>query len=211
MLYEKLTAHGYAVATLHYRQPGKYRFPSQVEDGKAAVRWLRANADRYGLEARRIGVVGVSSGGYGACLLGTTGPEDGFEGCSDNAEQSSRVQAVACIGVPADLAVKTWPDRLESLFLWPLLGARYEDAPELYEQASPGSYASPDDPPFLLFHSSEDCMVPVEMARGFAARLRSAGVAVELVEAPGVEHVWGGAKLERALEQTLTFFDRHLR
>lgn len=54
-------------------------------------------------------------------------------------------------------------------------------------------------------------MVPVEMARGFAVQLRRAGVPVELVEAPGLEHVWGGAKLECALEQTLAFFDQHLR
>jgi acetyl esterase/lipase len=211
MMFEKLTGHGYAVATLHYRLPGQYCFPAQIEDGKAAIRWLRANADRYGLDARRIGVVGVSSGGWGACMLGTTDAQDGFEGCDGHAEQSSRVQAVACIGVPAELSVKTWPEGLEGLFLRPLLGARYEQAPALYSRASPGSYASPDDPPFLLFHSTEDSMVPVEMARGFAERLRRAGVSVELVEAPGMEHIWGGAKLERALEQTLAFFDRHLR
>jgi len=54
-------------------------------------------------------------------------------------------------------------------------------------------------------------MVPVEMARVFAERLRRAGVSVELVEAPGLEHVWGGPKLEWAIEQALFFFDRHLR
>jgi acetyl esterase/lipase len=210
MLLEKLTGHGYAVATVHYRLPAQHRFPAQVEDGKAAVRWLRANADRLGLDARRIGVVGVSSGGYGACMLGTTGPEDGFEGAGGSADQSSRVQAVVCLGVPADFSVKTWPERLEAVYLRRLLGAGYAEDPGLYERASPGAYASPDDPPFLLFHSRNDLMVPVEMARAFAGRLRRAGVPVTLVEDEGIEHVWSGPKLERAIEQTLRFLDRHL-
>lgn len=206
-----LTGHGYAVATVHYRLPGKHRFPAQIEDGKAAVRWLRAHAAAYGLDARRIGVVGVSQGGYGACMLGTTGPGDGFEGACGDLDQSSRVQAVVCLGVPADFAVKNWPERLEALYLRPFLGAGYAEVPGLYERASPGAYASPDDPPFLLFHSRDDLVVPVEMAQAFAGRLRRAGVDVKLVEEEGMEHVWTGPRLERALEQTLHFFDRHLR
>ncbi|MGH7168895.1 MAG: alpha/beta hydrolase fold domain-containing protein [Gemmataceae bacterium] len=210
-LITKLTGHDYVVATPRYRPPGIYHFPAQVEDLKSAVRWLRANAGRYGLDTGRIGVVGVSSGGWGACMLGTTDAQDGFEGSGDNADQSSRVQAVACIGVPADFTIKTWTNGMERLFLQPLLGARYDEAPELYERASPAAYATQGDPPFLLFHSRQDCVVPVEMARIFAARLRRASVPVELVETPGMEHVWNGAKFEGALEQTLEFFDSHLR
>ena len=210
-LITKLTRQGYAVATPRYRPPGLYHFPAQVEDLKTAVRWLRASAGRYRLDTGRIGVVGVSSGGWGACMLGTTDAQDGFEGHGDNADQSSHVQAVVCIGVPGDFAIKTWTQGMERLFLQPLLGARYDDAPELYARASPAAYASEGDPPFLLFHSREDCVVPVEMARIFAARCKRAGVSVELVETPGIEHVWNGAKFDGALEQTLAFFDRHLR
>ena len=144
-------------------------------------------------------------------MLGTTGPEDGFEGSDGNAEQSSRVQAVVCLGAPADFAVKTWPERLETVYLRPLLGAGYEEDPALYERASPGAYASADDPPFLLFHSRDDLVVPVAMARAFADRLRRAGVPVTLVEEEGPEHVWTGPRLERAIEQALPFLDRHLR
>jgi acetyl esterase/lipase len=211
LLLDQLTGHGYAVATLHYRQPGKYRFPAPVEDGKAAIRWLRANADRYRLDARRIGAVGVSSGGYGVCMLGTTGPEDGFEGSGSNREQSSRVQAVVAMGAPAEFADRIWPDRLESLNLRPFLGVDFADDPQRYERASPGAYASADDPPFLLFHSCDDLAVPVEMARALADRLRRAGVPVTLVEDDGIEHVWTGPKMERAIQQILHFLDRHLR
>jgi acetyl esterase/lipase len=211
LLLDQLTGRGYAVATIHYRLPGKHRFPAQIEDGKAAVRWLRANARRYGLDTGRIGVVGISSGGYGACMLGTTGPEDGFEGTGGHAEQSSRVQAVVCLGVPGDFTVKNWPEQLEAMYLRPFLGVRYGEDPALYERASPGAYATADDPPFLLFHSCDDRVVPVQMARVFAGRLRRAGLPVTLVEEEGLEHIWTGAKLERAIEHSLRFFDRHLR
>jgi acetyl esterase/lipase len=210
-LLARLSARGYAVATIHYRLPGKYRFPAQIEDIKSAVRWLRANADRYGLAADRIGAVGVSSGGYGVSMLGTTDPHDGFDGHGDNLEQSSRVQAVVCLGVPGDFAEKVWPERLENIYLRPFLGAGYADDPELYARASPGSYASADDPPFLLFHSRNDLVVPVRMARTFAERLQRAGVSVKLVEDEGLEHVWTGPRLDRAIEQTLDFFDEHVR
>src|SRR5262249_6985868 len=80
LLLARLAERGYAVATAHYRLPGKYRFPAPVEDSKAAVRWLRANASRYGLDARRVGVVGFSAGAYGACMLGTTRPAGRFGG-----------------------------------------------------------------------------------------------------------------------------------
>ncbi len=78
-LLDSLTRRGYAVATVHYRLVGEYRFPAQIEDGKAAVRWLRANAEQLRLATDRIGAVGVSAGGYGVCMLGTTGPGDGID------------------------------------------------------------------------------------------------------------------------------------
>jgi acetyl esterase/lipase len=210
MLFERLTRHGYAVATVHYRLPGKYRFPAQVEDGKAAIRWLRANAARYGLDARRIGVVGVSAGAYGACMLGTTDPEDGYEGKGGNAEYSSRVQAVVCLGAPGDFTGNDWPEHLEAMYLRPFLGASSVAAPDLYARASPGFYARADAPPFLLFHSRGDLVVPLKMVQTFVGRLRRARVPVTLVEEDGMEHVWTGPKLERAIERALFFLDRHL-
>jgi acetyl esterase/lipase len=209
-LLSALTGHGYAVATVHFRLPGKFRFPAQVEDGKSAVRWLRANARRYGLNAERIGAIGVSAGGYGVCMLGTTGPDDGLEGPDDDPHYSTRVQAVVAMGAPAGFGREPMPPIVQHLYLRPFLGATLDDDPDLYTRASPGTYASADDPPFLLFHSRDDLSVPVAQARSFAGELRQAGVPVELVEEDGYEHVWTGPKFERAVERTLEFFDRHL-
>jgi acetyl esterase/lipase len=209
-LLSALTRHGYAVATMHFRLPGKYRFPSQLEDAQSAVRWLRANADRYGLNADRIGAIGVSAGGYGVCLLGTAGPGDVLPAPDENSQYSSRVQAVVAMGAPTDLAYTPTPELVYRRYLRPLLGASIEDDPGLYTRASPGTYASPDDPPFLLFHSRDDLTVPIGQARSFASALRKADVSVELVEEDGYEHVWTGEKFQRAVDRTLEFFDQHL-
>lgn len=207
---ELLTRRGYVIATIHYRDFSEnHRFPAPIEDGKAAVRWLRANATQYGLDAQHIGAMGVSQGGWGATMLGTTSPEDGFEG--GNFDQSSRVQAVVALGVPGDFAANNLTKQLEYDFLRPFLGTGPVEDPALYERASPGAYASADDPPILLFHSREDPLVPVEMARTLADRLRVAGVQVTLVEEEGKDHIWDGPKLERLIQQTLHFFDCHLR
>jgi acetyl esterase/lipase len=204
-----LTGRGYAVATAHYRLVGAHRFPAQIEDGKAAVRWLRANATRLNLATDRIGAVGVSAGGYGVCMLGTTGPGDGFDPPGADAT-ASRVQAVVALGAPADLTTAVSPV-VEHQYLRPFLGARFADDPGLYARASPGTYATPDDPPFLLVHSAGDSLVPIAQPRAFAAQLRHAGVPVELVEEDGVLHVWGGERLDRTLERVGAFLDRHLR
>lgn len=210
-LRQALTEHGYVMATVRYRAPGRYPFPAAVEDGKAAVRWLRRNAARYGLDGDHIGGVGVSSGGYGLCMLGTTRPSDGFEGEDDDPSVSTRLQAVVTLGAPADFTTRVWTDKMESADLRPFLQASYASAPGAYARASPGTYATADASPFLLFHSNEDTMVPVEMARSFAARLRRAGASVELVEVNSLEHVWLGDKLDRAIERTIDFFDGHLK
>ncbi|MBP3955780.1 alpha/beta hydrolase [Gemmata sp. G18] len=204
-----LTRRGYAVATVHYRLVGEHQFPAQIEDGKSAVRWLRANAAQLGLVTDRIGAVGVSAGGYGVCMLGTTGPGDGFDPPGEDAT-AARVQAVVALGAPADLTTAVSPV-VEHQYLRPFLGARFADDPARYTRASPGTYASPDDPPFLLIHSAGDALIPVAQPRAFANKLRGAGVPVELVEEEGVVHVWGGERLDRTLERVGTFLDRHLR
>ncbi len=85
---------GYAVASINYRFANAAIFPAQIEDAKAAVRWLRANAAQYHFDPKRIAAFGNSAGGHLAALLGTTGGIKGFEGNLGNAEQSSKVQAV---------------------------------------------------------------------------------------------------------------------
>ncbi|OWK37782.1 alpha/beta hydrolase [Fimbriiglobus ruber] len=211
---EVFTRAGYAVATIHYRSPGKTPFPGPVQDGKAAVRFLRANAPRYGLSPDRIGVMGASAGGYGAAMLGTTAPADGFDPPDGPADVSCRVQAVAVLAAPLDLTKKTWPDLAEKMYMKPFLGAGYDENPAAYRKASPGTYATPDDPPFLLLHSPSDGIVNIGQARAFADQLKRGGVEVEFIElqsAAASTHVPKNQELEQTLQQVVPFFDKHLK
>src|SRR4051812_16305493 len=98
-----LAARGYVAVAADYRLAPQDRFPAPLEDCKAAVRWLRANAADHAIDPARVGVVGFAAGGHLACLLGVTVPEDGLEGAGGNPDQSSRVQAVVSFFGPTDL------------------------------------------------------------------------------------------------------------
>src|SRR5215510_9833699 len=91
---ELLARRGFVAATVSYRLVSTARFPAQIEDCKAAVRWLRANAAKYHIDPDRIGAIGPSAGGHLACLLGVTEKKDGLEGSGGNPDHSSGVQAV---------------------------------------------------------------------------------------------------------------------
>ena len=97
-----LVGKGYAVARIDYRLSQHGMFPAQIQDCKAAIRWLRANAAKYHLDPERVGVAGDSAGGHLVALLGTTGDVKEFEGNLGNPEQSSRIQAVVDFYGPTD-------------------------------------------------------------------------------------------------------------
>jgi len=201
---------GYLVATSHYRPPQEEApFPGPVEDCKAAVRWLRANARSYRIDSDRVGVIGVETGGYLACMLGTTQVSQRFEGAGGSPGLSSRVQAVVSIDAPLDFTKKSWPDKFEQQVLVPFLGASFQDQPERYQQASPGTYASSDGPPFLLFHARGNQLVPITQARSLAQQLKQAGASVRLVEVDKAA-IWNSNLLEETLERARAFFDDQL-
>jgi acetyl esterase/lipase len=208
---EFLAARGFVAVTVSYRLSPQHKFPAQIEDCKAAVRWLRANATKYQIDSGYIGAVGFSAGGHLVCLLGTSDKKDGFEGKGGNPEQSSRVQAVASFFGPTNFITKDWSEEVERTFLLPLLGATYKDKPGLYKWVSPISYVSKDDPPFLFFHGTEDALVGLRHPRELAAKLKEVGVSARVVELKGEGHGWGGKKLVESLDQTVAFFQDTLK
>jgi len=181
---------GYLAANISYRTTleksggkSKYEFPAQVHDAKCAVRWIKANAGRYGIDVNRVGLVGTSSGGCLALLLGLTDEEDGLEGECGDMSISTAVQAVVNVAGEADAVLQY---AVSYTYYKPWLGGGPDSVPDRYRAASPITYVSADDPPVLTIMGGEDARCPqVEL---LDSRLREAGVPHTLIVIPGVSH-----------------------
>jgi acetyl esterase/lipase len=202
---EYLADRGFVVVTVSYRLAPAAQYPAMIEDCKAAVRWLRANAARYHADPDHVAAWGYSAGGHLACLLGDTEPADGLEGAGGHPEQSSRVQAVIDLFGPTDLAAADWKPEAEERTFAPLLGARLKDRPDLFRKASPLQLVRKGAPPHLIVHGTADTVVPLNQSKALAARLKELGVPCRYVEMPGEGHGWLGDKLTGTLDQTVEF------
>jgi acetyl esterase/lipase len=203
-------AKGYAVASINYRLSQHALFPAQIEDCKAAIRWLRANAAKYHLDPGRIGVWGASAGGHLAALLGTSGGVKELEGGGGNLDQYSRVQCVVDWFGPSDLMTiggsHDNPGSPESR----LIGGPVQENKEKARKASPLTYVGADSAPFLIMHGDRDQVVPLDQSKVLAEALKKAGVEVKLQIVEGGGH--GGAAFASPENRKLVedFFARHL-
>ena len=211
-----LMAHGYAIVSIDYRLSEEAPFPAQIEDCKAAVRWLRANAATYHLDPDHIGAWGHSAGGHLAALLGTSGGVAALEGDGDNSGYSSRVQAVVDISGPTDILslyegvanATEGPGRRARSFIEQFLGGTPEENRAKAIAASPITYISKDDPPFLVIHGENDLSIPVSQSEIFVQKLKAAGVDGTLVVAEGRGHGVGAPKFATDI---INFFDKNLK
>jgi acetyl esterase/lipase len=210
---EYLAARGFVAVTVSYRLVPSAQFPAQIEDCKAAVRWLRANAAKYGVDPEHIAACGYSAGGHLACLLGVTDKADGLEGAGGHPEQSSKVQAVIDLFGPTDLTVGDWNPDVEDGVLKPLLGARLKEKPEAYRRASPLCYLGKDRelPPFLIMHGTRDPLVNINQSKKLAERLAELGAKYRFVEMKGEGHGWFGTKLAQTLDLTVEFLHENMK
>ena len=210
-LCKRLAERGYVAATVTYRLAPKYQFPAAVHDVKAAVRWLRANADKYHIDPDRIGVIGDSAGGHLVQFLGVTGDVPQFEGEGGFPDQSSRVTCVVNYYGPSDLTKSYGKsvDAAEVLPLW--LGGDAIKEHHRHILASPLYWVTPAAAPTLLIHGTEDPYVAYEQAVWIRDKLQAADVEVELLTLEGAGHGFKGADAERAEDALFAFFEKHLR
>lgn len=201
---------GYAAVTVQYRFAPKHKFPAQVEDVKCAVRFLRANAEKYNLNKDRIGAIGFSAGAHLSMLLGTMDKADGLEGEGGNEDQKSKVQAVVSFFGPTDLAAEDYPANVVTM-IDDLVGAKIGEKPELRKAASPVTYVNEGDAPMLLYQGTKDRLVPHTQAYEMADALTKAGVPGRVELLLGADHGWAGKELEHTLKGTTEFFAQHLK
>ncbi|MCX6849805.1 MAG: alpha/beta hydrolase [Verrucomicrobia bacterium] len=193
----------YSLASLNYRLTTQDAFPAQIQDVKAAVRWLRANAAKFHLDEKRFAVVGASAGGHLAALLGTSSGEEAFEK-GPHLNQSSAVQAVVDFYGPSDLSLygASRPgDTLSRLIGGPIQIRRKE-----VQQANPITYIDKTDPPFFLCHGDRDTLVPPAHSQKLHEALQKAGVSTELLIVPGAGHSFIGGFNQN--DRIIAFLDR---
>jgi acetyl esterase/lipase len=206
----KFAEHGYVAATISYRLYRVAPFPAAVEDAKCAVRWMRANADKLGIDPDRIGVAGGSAGGHLSMMVGYAADSPELEGAGGNGDVSSRVQAVVNIYGPTDLTTEF--ARGNSVVADFLGGKPFDDVPDVYRLASPITHVSKDDPPTLILHGSIDNTVPIEQAELLVDRLKETGLEFDYDRVEGWPHAMDvEANVNRhCLAKMFEFFDKHL-
>jgi acetyl esterase/lipase len=205
----------YAGVTINYRLSGEAPWPAQVFDCKAAIRWVRGNAEKYHLDPDRIGLIGGSAGGHLVAMLGTSGGVEALEG-DLGAYQGvgSKVRCVvdeygpselATMGDPPSSTDHNGPHSPESK----LLGGPILKNPDKAKAASPITYVSKDDPPFLIIHGDQDPTVPYDQSERLTRALKASGVDVLLIKVKGGKH--GGFRNPEISRRARQFFDKHLR
>jgi acetyl esterase/lipase/sugar lactone lactonase YvrE len=214
LLAQALAAKGYVTATISYRLSGEAKFPAAIEDCKAAIRFLRAKADRFGIRSDAIGVTGLSAGGHLAALLSTSSSVKELEGSGGHAQQSSRVQACMAMGAQSDLQserIRALSRQPQDPFYRPFLGGNAVNIPEVYALASPRHHLDRGDPPLAFMAGDGDH--ESTHAKETRRDLMELGISTSLTLIPQAPHAFLGG--QRAFDVCVTacddFFTLHLK
>ncbi|MBU3110153.1 alpha/beta hydrolase [Clostridium lacusfryxellense] len=219
---------GYAVVAVNYRLSEEAQFPAQINDIKAAIRFVKANASKYNLNESKIATWGGSAGGSLSSLAGTSGGVETLEGAElGNSDKSSNVQAVvdwfgpiyfstmdaefAKLGVTPAMGTTSSATSPESSYIGKTIGTA--EAEELVKKASPQTYISNDDPAFFIQHGTVDKNIPITQSENFASKLKAVigDSKVTFEKIVGASH--GGAQFETTenVNKVLDFLDKYLK
>jgi acetyl esterase/lipase len=203
-----LSRSGFVAFAVDYRLfDGKdNRWPAQLDDVQRAVRWVRANAAKYGVDPQHIGAFGHSAGAQLAELLGMEETRDNSDAAL--AKYSSKVQAVVDMSGPSDFT--TDHDADGDAFLTSFLGGDYAKHPELWREASPVFHVAKDNAPFLIMHGTQDKEVPISQAQELNDKLSAAGVPVSFIKIDDVHTFESPENRRRVAFESGEFFDKYL-
>jgi acetyl esterase/lipase len=190
----ELARAGFVVFNINYRLAPKHKFPAQVDDCRAALKWVATEAAQYRIDTKRIGVYGYSAGAHLAALLA----------CNPTSDQPA-IKAVVAGGAPCDFSELELKNR--TLAYW--LGGSRAEKPDVYKAASPKLYASPEDPPFFFFHGDEDGLVPLHNSRCLHDELQKCGIESEFMQVDGQGHLMTFINQE-ARTKAVEFLKKHL-
>ena len=194
----KFAASGFATACIGYRLTPEVGVPQCIEDAKASVRWVRANAKKYNIDPDRLGAFGGSAGAHLVAMLGTSFKVDKLEGDGGNKGVSSKIHAVVAMATPADMTAF----------------GRFTKNTEAAKMISPVTYVDKDSAKFLLIHSKGDRVVPYKQSVILKEKLTKAGVPVTLITIEGGGHAfWNGTSptAQKTLADSITFFQKTLK
>ncbi len=208
-----LTAHSYLVVSVNYRlATPQVKFPAMIQDVKCAIRYLRAHAAEHNLDPNRIGAIGASAGGHLVALLGTADETAGWD-AGEYADHSSRVQAVITMSGLSDFTRRMFSGINSSIYY--VFGELAGKSTPRMTAASPVTYLTPDDPPFLILHGDKDSVVPLDQAETLHARLVEAGVDSRLVIVQNGDHSLRGRDASPTAEAIATmileFLEKNLK
>ena len=210
----QLAERGYVAVTVSYRLAPKYQFPAAVYDVKAAVRWMRANAEKYQIDPDRIGTTGGSAGGHLAQFLGVTSGVKKFEGDGGNAEYSSSVKCVVNFYGPSDFT-KSYDASVDAKDVLPLfLGGNLQQERHRHIESSPLYWVTPEAAPTLFVHGTKDAYVAHEQAGWIVERMKAADVEATLMTIEDGDHGFrtSSPEVKQQIEKArFEFFEKHLK
>ncbi len=204
-------SHGYVVASVDYTTVNFDSFPAQIEDVKCAIRFLRKNASKFGIDPNRIALKGDSAGAQLAALAGTT-CETGLFSVGDDLDVSDAVNAVIGFFGIYDLAtIFKHGDKMGRVYQLYINENDKEKALKKAELASPICHASSKTPPFLLVHGTSDAMVDPNQSKMFYDKLVALGIPADLIWLEGADHADRAFHQTEIREMVLAFLDRYLK
>ena len=207
---EPFLKEGFKVIAVRHGSSPRYTIPEAVHDVQQAVRFVRRNAERFGVDAERLGVFGMSAGGHLSLMLGTTGDDGTADAPDDSLEKiPSRVAAVVAFVPPTDLRVAVWeaPESLPAYRNFPALNLEMQKA----EQNSPLVHVTPDDAPALVVMGGDDQLVPPRHGEWIDKAFHEQKVTSKLIIVPHAGHNLGSVQdQQQAFAEAVAWFKTYL-